>query len=207
MINLSLNRRWRLEGWQLLVLAICACDMVSCSAKTSQVAGDASAGKGGADHGGGGGGANPNGGDGGAAATGGRGSGGVGGAHGSGGAAAAVDYTSWTDCGQDGGNNPAASKCVCDAVNQCAASTGWIFQALGSDRYRICGYREGQCVISAFHEVEGDGKGSRCLVALEANPCTNGRTLQDMLAARCTQTFQCNIMIGNCPADPIACPP
>ena len=138
---------------------------------------------------------------------GGSGDGGAGGAPGAGGAVGAVDYTSWTDCGQDGGTNPGASKCLCDAVNQCAASLGWIFQALGSDRYRICGYRDGKCLIAAFDEIEGDGKGNRCVISLGSNPCTNGRTLHDALAPQCTQTFQCNIMLGDCPADPIACPP
>ena len=142
-------------------------------------------------------------GPGGAVSTGGRGAGGsaVGGATG------AANYTSWTDCGQDGGNNPAASQCLCDAVNQCAAFLGWVFQALGSDRYRVCGYRDGQCVIAGFNEVEGDGKGTRCLVPLGSSVCTDGRMLKAALAATCQQTFQCNVMLGDCPADPIACPP
>jgi len=135
----------------------------------------------------------------------GGGSGGAGGSGGGGGAS--VDYTSWTDCGQDGGNNPTAAKCICDAVNQCTANLGWIFVGLGSTRYRVCGYNGGQCVIAAFSEVEGGANGNRCLIPLGSNPCTNGRMLQSQIGTYCTPTYSCNVMLGNCPADPIACPP
>ena len=129
----------------------------------------------------------------------------AGGVGGSGGAG--VDYTSWTDCGQDGGNNPAAAKCICDAVNQCTANLGWIFVGLGSTRYRVCGYHGGQCLVAGFTEVEGGANGSRCLVPLGSNSCSDGRMLQSQIAKYCTATFTCNIMLGNCPADPVACPP
>jgi hypothetical protein len=160
---------------------------------------------------------NDAGGSGGAGGQAAGGSGGVGGqaAGGSGGAAdgagggggAGADYTSWTDCGQDGGNNPTAAKCICDAVNQCTAYLGWIFVGLGSNRYRVCGYHGGQCVVAGFSEVEGGGNGSRCLVPLGSNPCSDGRVLQSQIGMYCTATYSCNVMLGNCPADPIACPP
>lgn len=132
-------------------------------------------------------------------------SGAAGGLAGSGGAS--MDYTSWMDCGQDGGNNPTAARCICDAVNQCAAYLGWIFLSLGSNRYRVCGYHSGQCVIAGFSEVEGGGNGSRCLVPLGSNPCSDGRMLQSQIGAYCTPTYSCNVLLGDCPADPIACPP
>lgn len=134
------------------------------------------------------------------------GSGGAAGGVGAGGGTG-VDYTKWTDCGQDGGNNPAAAKCLCDAINQCTANLGSIFVSLGSDRYRVCGYHDGQCVIAGFSEVEGGGSGSRCVVPLGSSPCSDGRMLGAQLGGYCTATYSCNILLANCPADPIACPP
>jgi hypothetical protein len=156
------------------------------------------------------GGAGGTGGVGGAGGTGGvggaGGSGGVGGATG-GAAGAAADYTSWTYCGRDGGDRPEVRQCLCSAANQCTAHYGEIYLGLGSESFRICGFRDGQCTVAAFREREGAGQGYACSLPLGGNSCTNGQLTFDQIASRCTPTFQCNVLMGNCPTNFTACPP
>jgi hypothetical protein len=96
---------------------------------------------------------------------------------------------------------------LCDSINQCTAFYGETFFPLGSERYRVCGYRDGTCVIAAFREIEGGGEGSRCLVPLQAGRCAGGRLSWSQIADRCTPTFHCNVQLGDCPTDTIACSP
>lgn len=142
------------------------------------------------------------------AGAGGSGTGGSGtGGGGTGGAAGPVVYTSWTSCGKDGGDRPEVRQCLCSAANQCTAHYGEIYLGLGSEFFRICGFRAGQCTVAAFREREGAGQGYACSLPLGGNACTNGMLSFDQIASRCTPTFQCNILIGNCPANVTACPP
>lgn len=161
--------------------------------------GGAGADGGGATGAGGSGGSAP--GSGGTAGTSGR--GGRGGA----GGAADVDYTSWTFCGRDGGDTPEVGRCLCEALNGCTAAYGEMYSSLGSDHYRVCGIRDGRCVIAAFREREADGRGSQCVVPLGRNPCGANRPSPADFVDLCTSTFQCNLQLGNCPPDVIACPP
>jgi hypothetical protein len=177
---------------------------MSCSGKrTSTGDGGNDAGDGGSDSAGSGAAGTGGGGIGG----GGTGGGGTGGGGGAGGAAGAVDYTSWTFCGRDGGDRPEVRQCLCSAANQCTAHYGEIYLGLGSEFFRICGFRDGQCTVAAFRDREGAGQGYACSLPLGGNACTNGLLSFDQIASRCTPTFQCNILIGNCPSNFTACPP
>jgi hypothetical protein len=92
-------------------------------------------------------------------------------------------------------------------VNQCTASYGELYLGLGSEMFRICGFRDGQCTIAAFREREGAGQGYACSLPLGVDACTTGLLSFDQIAARCTPTFQCNVLLGSCPPDFTACPP
>jgi hypothetical protein len=116
-------------------------------------------------------------------------------------------YTDWKDCGADDGTHPEVAKCLCDAMSRCTAFSGETTFGLGSDRYRICGARDGLCMIATFHEVEGGGQGHLCLVPPGKSVCTAGRVSLQSAAAGCTAVFDCNVLLGNCPGDTVACPP
>jgi hypothetical protein len=136
------------------------------------------------------------------------GTGGVGGVGGGpGGAAGRADYTSWTYCGRDGGDNPQARQCLCDAANACTAFNGDVYFGQGSQSFRVCGTRGGQCVVAAFREQESGGQAYGCVYPLGSNPCANGQLSLDQLVAGCTPTFACNVLMATCPADVVPCPP
>ncbi len=217
------TKRWRRIAI-LAVVVLSAVALSSCRNRGTSAAGgtggdDPAAGSGGGTPGtggatpGSGGGSDGGNGSGGAGSTGtgggaggaSAGTGGVGG--GPGGASGRVDYTSWTYCGRDGGDNPQARQCLCDAANACTAFNGDVYFGQGSQSFRVCGTRGGQCVVAAFREQESGGQAYGCVYPLGSNPCANGQLSLDQLVAGCTPTFACNVLMATCPADVVPCPP
>ena len=114
-------------------------------------------------------------------------------------ARASGDSPTTTAC--DSGN------CFCGALSACTRGVGQVQQLpLGSQGWRICGHDEGPaCVVNVFRETEGGLSLWRCF-APDTFACGAG-TVPGPESLTCEHLLDCNLLIGNCPADVLACSP
>ncbi len=117
-------------------------------------------------------------------------------------------YSEWTNCGEFDESNPASApvgQCLCNGVNQCEAVRGLGWFEFTSEHFRVCGKANGACEVAVFTEREGAGVGRRCTLPLGTTPCNQAPLRAQAIMAKCVDTFSCNLLQENCPADLTPC--
>jgi hypothetical protein len=119
-----------------------------------------------------------------------------------------VRYSEWTSCGGFDESNPSsaqAGECLCGGVNRCEAVWGLGWFKFGSERFRVCGRADGNCVVVMYVEQEGAGVAKRCTLPPGSTPCSDAPLRAQHLIEHCEELFSCNLLQENCPVDLIPC--
>jgi hypothetical protein len=100
-----------------------------------------------------------------------------------------------------------AGDCFCDALRACAPGVEHLQPLpLGSRSWRICASDGGPaCRVNVFRETEGGLSLWHCVVP-DTFAC-NATTVPGPESLTCEHVLDCNLLMGTCPADVLACSP